>query len=506
MALERAPVSTWKVELEKSDKKFENKLGQVHEKLDNMMDQFKQLLTSPIAGSCLPGRQTGTESCHHCGERGHSKMKCPNGGKSVSGGPSTDRGPPWEGVCYHCLKPGHVKKDCLDLQEKDRTVSSTIQSSRTATGPLNLNGTTQEAGSSGGSYSGPRVGARDREGNREPRVLVKVRAEMESEQCSNSDKEATPSGGLDCYLLKCLWNILGHGAPELDHSLLPGGYLLVEEILKRDPGFDGYSLPDIHKLIKVDVDRRFTLIKDSDSGCWKIRANQGYSLMVDTPAIPLEEKCEVPQGNLFTAALLTGDQEGSVANIMREPIGTIFAVENHSSIQKVAATIETTLASDKEAQESWDSTSDGEAHTTLVEGASDEKIVTVFPTPVVDGGMTDNTENSHTSLTFEDHSSTGETTESNSPLKNEKVITLKSAVNKESVYINPESPDLGLGLLFKTDNVGTRYFNQQQPPPVDSETSVFCVSTVRSGPNRRQWDPWNSQPKQRYKYSASEEK
>ncbi|VDI13841.1 Hypothetical predicted protein, partial [Mytilus galloprovincialis] len=146
MALERAPVSTWKVELEKSDKKFENKLGQVHEKLDDMMDQFKQLLTSPIAGSCLPGRQTGTESCHHCGGRGHSKMECPNGGKSVSGGPSTDRGPPWEGVCYHCLKPGHVKKDCLDLQERDRTVSSTIQSSRTETGPLNLNGTTQEAG------------------------------------------------------------------------------------------------------------------------------------------------------------------------------------------------------------------------------------------------------------------------------------------------------------------------------------------------------------------------
>ncbi|CAG2227389.1 unnamed protein product [Mytilus edulis] len=341
---------------------------------------------------------------------------------------------------------------------------------------------------------GPEVSARDREGNREPRVSVKVRAEIDSEQCSNSDKEATPSDGLDCYLLKCLWNILGHSARELDHSLLPGGYLLVEEILKRDPGFAGYSLPDIHKLIKVDVDRRFTLIKDSDSGCWKIRANQGYSLMVDTPAIPLVEKCEVPQGNLVTAALLTGDKEGSVANIMRKPIGAILAVENHSSIQKVAATTETTLASDEEAQESWDSTSDSEAHTTLVEGASDEKIVTVFPTPVVDGGMTDNTENSHTSLTFEDPSSTGETdrkaaTESNSLLNNKKVITFKSPVNQESVYINPESPDLGLGLLFKTDNVGTRNFNQQQPPPVDSGTSVLCVSTVRSGPNRRQWDP-----------------
>ncbi|VDI79389.1 Hypothetical predicted protein [Mytilus galloprovincialis] len=291
MALEGAPVSTWKVELEQSNKKFENKLGQVHEKLDNMMDQFKQLLTSPFSGSRSPGRQTGTDSCHHCGERGHSKMECPNlRGKSVSGSAFTDRGPPWEGVCYHCLKLEHVRKDCLDFQGRDKTVPFMNQSRRTATGPLNLNGTTQEAG--------------------------------------------------------------------------------------------------------VDVDRRFTVIKDSDSGCWKIRANQGYSLMVDTPVIPLVEKCEVPQGNLVTAALLTGDKEGSVANIMRKPIGAILAVENHSSIQKVAATTETTLASDEEAKKSWDSTSDSEAHTTLVEGASDEKIVTVFPTPVVDGGMTDNTENS----------------------------------------------------------------------------------------------------------------
>ena len=47
---------------------------------------------------------------------------------------------------------------------------------------------------------GPEVSARDREGNREPRVSVKVRAEIDSEQCFNSDKEANPSDGLDCYL------------------------------------------------------------------------------------------------------------------------------------------------------------------------------------------------------------------------------------------------------------------------------------------------------------------
>ncbi|CAC5393247.1 TRPT1 [Mytilus coruscus] len=335
---------------------------------------------------------------------------------------------------------------------------------------------------------GSGVGARDKDGNREPSVSVKVKERLSR---------------LDCYLLKCLANILRHGALELDHSFLPGGYLLVEEILKSHPGFAGYSLPDIQKLIKVDVDRMFTLIKDTDSGSWKIRANQGYSLMVDTPTIPLVEKCEVPQGNLVAPALLTGDQEGPVANIMREPIGAILPIENSSSIHKVAAPTETTLACDEEAQESCDSTSDGEADTTLEEGSSDEKMVIVCPqyqdstcpTPVVDTGMTDNTEKSRTSLTFVDPSSTGEidrkaAPESNSLLNKETVITFNSSVIQESVYINPESPDLGLGLLFKADNVVTRCFKLQRPP-VDSGTTALrvTIASVRCGPNRRQWDP-----------------
>ncbi|CAC5375595.1 unnamed protein product [Mytilus coruscus] len=225
--------------------------------------------------------------------------------------------------------------------------------------------------------------------------------------------------------------------------------------------------------------------------------------MVDTPTIPLVEKCEVPQGNLVAPALLTGDQEGPVANIMREPIDAIFPIENSSSIHKVAAPTETTLACDEEAQESWDSTSDGEADTTLEEGSSDEKIVIVCPqyqdstcpTPVVDTGMTDNTEKSHTSLTFVDPSSTGEidrkaATESNSLLNKETVITFNSSVIQESVYINPESPDLGLGLLFKADSVVTRCFKLQRPS-VDSGTTALrvTIASVRCGPNRRQWDP-----------------
>ncbi|CAC5420451.1 TRPT1 [Mytilus coruscus] len=107
-------------------------------------------------------------------------------------------------------------------------------------------------------------------------------------------------GGLDRYLLKTLAYILRHGALKLGNRRLSGEYLFVEEILKGHPGLAGYSLPDIHKLVKVDVDKRFTLIRDIDSGCWKIRANQWRSLVVDTPDIPLVEKYEVLQGYHYT--------------------------------------------------------------------------------------------------------------------------------------------------------------------------------------------------------------
>ncbi|CAC5405208.1 unnamed protein product [Mytilus coruscus] len=57
--------------------------------------------------------------------------------------------------------------------------------------------------------------------------------------------------------------------------------------------------------------------------------------MVDTPTIPLVEKCEVPQGNLVAPALLTGDQEGPVANVMRELIGAVLPIENSSSLTRL---------------------------------------------------------------------------------------------------------------------------------------------------------------------------
>ncbi|CAC5379638.1 unnamed protein product [Mytilus coruscus] len=181
MAPERSPASAWKAELKKTDKKFDL----VHEKLDDIMDQFKKLLPCPVAGSPSPGRLAGAEVCHHCGERGHFKTECSKFGGGRSESPK--------------MKLGLL---VVESVPQARVAEVAIMS--------------------------PGVDAnlpRDREGNGESRVSVEVRAESESGQSSISEEEATPSGRLDRNLLNTLANILRHGDLELGHKLLPGGYL-----------------------------------------------------------------------------------------------------------------------------------------------------------------------------------------------------------------------------------------------------------------------------------------
>ncbi|CAC5425267.1 unnamed protein product [Mytilus coruscus] len=234
MAPERAPASVWKAELEKTDRKFDQKLCQVYVKLDDILDQFNKLL----ARSPSPGGQAGPGDCYHCGERGHFKRECPK----------------FRGEGYNCYFHGSVEQNC------------------------------------NGSMEG--------------------RAEIESEQSSNSDEEATPSGGFDHYLLKkTLAYILMHGALKLGNK----------PSLLCYPSFTS----------------RFGL---------------GTGL-----------------GQLSCSSSAQRGPGGSSSHIERERIGAILAIEENHRLHKVAAPTETTLASDEEAQESWDSTSDGEADTTLVE-------------------------------------------------------------------------------------------------------------------------------------------
>ncbi|CAC5396500.1 unnamed protein product [Mytilus coruscus] len=199
-------------------------------------------------------------------------------------------------------------------------------------------------------------------------------------------------------------------------------------------------------------------------------------------ALHLDSGEELDLGNLVAPVLLTGDQESSVANIERERIGAILAMEESNSLHQVAAPTETTLASDEEAQESWDSTSE-------------------------DGGMTDNIEKGPTSLIFVDPSSTGEidrkatgfttgefdrktTTERNIPLYKGTVIIDKSPVSQKSASVHTESPNSSWRSLFKAENIGARYCNLPTPT-VDSGTTVLRVNiaTIRWGPSRREWDP-----------------
>ncbi|CAC5379482.1 unnamed protein product [Mytilus coruscus] len=203
-------------------------------------------------------------------------------------------------------------------------------------------------------------------------------------------------------------------------------------------------------------------------------------------ALHLDSGEELDLGNLVTPAVLTGDQESSVANIERERIGAILAMEESNSLHQYAAPTETTLASDEEAQESWDSTSEA------ISG----------PTPVVDGGM----KKSPTSLIFLEPSSTGEidrratgfttgefdrkaTTERNIPLYKVTVID-KSPVSQKSASANTESPNSRFGSLFKAEHIVARNCNLSTPT-VDSGTTVLrvTIATVGWGPNRRQWDP-----------------
>ncbi|CAC5411454.1 unnamed protein product [Mytilus coruscus] len=134
--------STWKSELENTNK-FENKLGQVHEKLDDMMDQFRKLLTRPTARSPSPGGRPATGRMFPLWGRGHFKQDCPKfRERSQSKAHPLSR--VWAGKCMLSLLQARTSRnECPDRRSKENCHFA--DHTRTTPNPLNSNRAAPEA-------------------------------------------------------------------------------------------------------------------------------------------------------------------------------------------------------------------------------------------------------------------------------------------------------------------------------------------------------------------------
>ncbi|XP_056020547.1 uncharacterized protein LOC125649502 isoform X2 [Ostrea edulis] len=99
------------------------------------------------------------------------------------------------------------------------------------------------------------------------------------------------------FLSKKLSFILRHGAEKMGFQLMPGGYLWVDDILRRNE-YRHFTVEDVRHVVTTNDKQRFHL--EEDQGHLKIRANQGHSLEVDglemTPITDAKEAPEVIHG------------------------------------------------------------------------------------------------------------------------------------------------------------------------------------------------------------------
>ncbi|XP_064602609.1 uncharacterized protein LOC135468340 isoform X2 [Liolophura sinensis] len=78
-------------------------------------------------------------------------------------------------------------------------------------------------------------------------------------------------------LSKSLSWLLRHSAEDYGLTLMSGGFLPVEDVL-RVPAFQGYSISDIKDVVINDDKKRFRLVLDH--GSWKIKANSGHTISI----------------------------------------------------------------------------------------------------------------------------------------------------------------------------------------------------------------------------------
>ena len=112
-----------------------------------------------------------------------------------------------------------------------------------------------------------------------------------------------PNLAVDRHLSKTLSYIFRYGAQRMGHPFLPGGFLFIDELLERHPGLSGYSLADIDKLVQQDPDKRFTLLKDGDTGRSKLRVNWSEVQLMGDRDMPLVEKGEIAVGYYCSSML-----------------------------------------------------------------------------------------------------------------------------------------------------------------------------------------------------------
>lgn len=94
---------------------------------------------------------------------------------------------------------------------------------------------------------------------------------------------------------KTLSYILRHNAEKEGFSLLPGGYLYVDDILRKKKFHTVVLFEDIQAIVETNDKKRFTMVLEEETQRWKIRANQGHSIQVqDLDLRPVENSEEFP--------------------------------------------------------------------------------------------------------------------------------------------------------------------------------------------------------------------